>query len=154
MRIRTAATCGLDVSLDDHDPIEDEAALNVQIAVDEQDSLPIVSVQCHVTGDVYDREVAPAGIAGVLAIAPVGRHRPVARPPGRVGNGVDLIIATGQLDARACRQAGVAHVAELGERVGMDARVLLDRRGGGPPAGPAGAPPGTPAPAAAGLCGV
>src|SRR5437870_1694883 len=75
-----------------------------------------------------DREIVPAGQARVHAVAPVellGR-RIVAY--SAVNDWLRLVVARGQLDARSGGQAGVTDVAELGERAGMEARVLHFRR--------------------------
>src|SRR5206468_5685702 len=67
-------------ALDDDHTEELEPARHVEVAVDQQDTLPLLAVDGGAaTGDADDREILAARSGRIARAPPVGEHGPVAR---------------------------------------------------------------------------
>src|SRR5213079_1358682 len=90
--VGATTTGGLQVTLDDHDAKELIRALDVQVAVHQQDTLALVTVQGRAARDVNNREIVCARGERVQPIAPVQQVTMVAQRP--VEGTIRLVGAT------------------------------------------------------------
>src|SRR6266540_6841541 len=121
-------------ALDDHDPEPLKSTVDGEITVHQQDSLALLLVDARVAVpvDVNDREVAAAGFARVLRVAPVAVARLVALSVQRAGiDSVGQVLTARDIDVRPAGEHRVRDVPELAEGAVGERRILEDVRAAG-----------------------